>query len=59
MSAHMQPNPLPPSFQFFGIAWWILHIVVIGFVYMAGFKAGKKKGMNMAAGDATTPIHQP
>jgi hypothetical protein len=44
----MQPNPLPPTLQFFGVGWWVLHIVLIGFVYMAGFKAGKRKGMKLA-----------
>ncbi len=40
---------LPPTFWFLGAGWWVLHILLIGFVYMAGFKAGKRKGMRLAA----------
>jgi hypothetical protein len=40
---------LPPTFWFLGLGWWALHILLIGLVYMVGFKAGKKKGMKLAA----------
>ena len=40
---------LPPTLWFLGLGWWVLHIMLIGFVYMAGFKAGKRKGMRLAA----------
>ena len=39
---------LPPTFWFLGLGWWVLHILLIGFIYMAGFKAGKRKGMRLA-----------
>lgn len=43
---------IPPTFWFLGLGWWVLHIVVIGFIYMAGFKAGKRKGLRLAAESA-------
>jgi len=44
---------LPPSWQFLGPMWWVLHIVAIALVFYIGYAVGKSSGGG--ADDAPPP----
>ena len=50
MLANGEGGLLPETFHFLHVGWWILHIIAIPVVFLAGFAVGKKKGSKSPGG---------